>query len=535
MKRKHFRFSNIVLTAMVSTVVLAGCANSVESVGANGGGADSASTAYGFLGDQAESGTPVKGGVVSFASYAPVTNLDPTKTAGVGSVGGTEMAAVYDVLMRYDYDSQSFVPQMAKSLEESPDRLTWTLGLRDKVTFSDGTPFNAEAVVASIERYNQNRGTYSQLFTDVVRSVSAKDSNTVEFALNKPWPNLPAILSYGHGMIVAPSSQQGDVFTPIGAGPFSVVQLQPQQELELKARSDYWGGAPNLDGLKFVAISGEQAKIESLRTGGVQGIYLRNAATVNAAKEEFPGFFDTHSQAMVLPINQVAGRPGSDPRVRQAIVYSLSADILNQRSRDGQAMAGTDLFQSWSTWHGETAGVTQDVAKAKELLEQAKADGYDGKINYLSSNDPDSQQLALAVQAQLNSVGFDTTIDYASNNTDVIKRLYVDRDFDVAHGAYNVSDIDPEIRMFNAMHSKSNNLIGLTDPNADSLLDAVLSAPDDESKRQAIDDIQVYVNEEQPFFSWGAGETVVAWSPEVHQMNPSIDLIMLFDKAYISN
>ncbi|WP_337199996.1 ABC transporter substrate-binding protein [Rhodococcus rhodochrous] len=530
---KYSRFGRLLSTMAVTAVVLAGCANTTAGEDDQSGQADSTSVPRGVVGDQGDPGTPTKGGTLSFASYSPVTNLDPAKTQGAGPTGGTEMAAVYDVLMRYDADSQTFVPQIAQSLEESADRSTWTLTLRPDVRFSDGAPFDADAVVASIERYNDNRGLYSQLFTEIVQSVTAKDSSNVEFKLNRAWSDFPAILCYGHGMIVAPSAQQGDTFTPIGAGPFSVVKLLPQQELELKARPDYWGGEPNLDGLKFVAVAGEQAKIETLRTGGVQAIYLRNAATVNAAKEEFPGFIEAHSQAMIGQINQAPGRPGADRRVRQAMAYALDPTVLNQRARDGQGMPGTDLFQPWSQWHGAETGVTPEAARAEQLVDQAKKDGFDGKVTYVSINDPDAQKLALAIQAQLNSVGFDTSIEYTNSAPDMIRRVYVDRDFDLAHGAYNASDIDPEIRMFNAMHSKANNLVGLADPKADSLLAALLSAPDAETKKQAINDIQTYVNEEQPFLAWGASNTYVAWSPNVFRMNPSIDHIMLFDKAFI--
>lgn len=532
MRLRNSRLGWILSTTALSAVLLAGCANSTASEN-NGRSAEPGSASRGIIGDQGDPGAPAKGGTLSFASYAPVTSLDPARTAGTGPTGGTEMAAVYDVLMRYDYESETFVPQMAQSLDASSDQLTWTMKLRNDVRFSDGSPFDANAVVASIERYNQKRGLYSQLFTEMVQSTTAPDANTVEFKLSKPWPNFPAILCYGHGMIVAPSAQQGETFTPVGAGPFRVVKLQPQQELELKARPDYWGGAPNLDGVKFVAINGEQAKLDALRTGGIDAIYLRNAATVNAAKDQFPGIIDTTSQTMVGQINQAPGRPGSDPRVRQAMAYALDTDVLNQRARDGQGMAGSDLFQPWSQWNGETTGVTPDTAKAKQLLDEAKASGFDGKVTYVTINDPDAQKLALAVQAQLNAVGFDTSIEFTSSATDMVKRLYVDRNFDIAHGAYNVSDIDPEIRMFNALHSKANNLVGLADPKADSLLDAVLSAPDADTKRKAIDDIQVYVNENEPFMTWGAGENFVAWSPNVFQMNPSIDQIMLFDKAFV--
>lgn len=533
MKLENSRLVRIVATTAVSALALAGCAN--PGPGTDSGSSAASSAAHGPIGDQGEPGTPTKGGTLSFAPYSPVSSLDPTVTTATGPTGGTEMAAVYDVLMRYDSDSQTFVPQLAQSLEESSDRLTWTMRLRESVRFSDGTPFDADAVVASIDRYNTRRGLYASVFTAMVHSTTAKDATTVEFRLNQPWRNFPAILAYGHGMIVAPSSQQGDTFTPIGAGPFSVVNLRPQQELELKARPDYWGGEPNLDGLKFVAIAGEQPKIEALRTGGVQMIYLRNADTVDAATAEFPGFVITNSMTTIGQINSAPGRPGADRRVRQAMAYAIDTDIINQRARSGQAITGTDLFQPWSQWHGDTTGITPDPAKAKQLLDEAMAEGFDGKVTYVGINVPDAQQVALAVQAQLNAVGFDASIEYASSVPDMLRRLYADRNFDIALGGYNVSDIDPEIRLFNALHSTSNNLIGLKSPVMDGLLSDVLSAPDTDTERRALDEIQRFMNEEQPFLTWGAGRTFVAWSENVFGVDPSIDQILLFDEAFIRN
>lgn len=534
MSKYSRRVSRMLAMVAIGAVALTGCAN------ADGDSADDASaattTAYGILGDQGDGGTPVKGGTLSFATYAPVTSLDPAVTQPAGATGGTEMAAVYDVLMRYDTDSQTFEPQLAKSFEESADHLTWTLKLRDGVTFSDGTPLDADAVVASINRYNQRRGANSQVYTQMVKSTDAQDPSTVVFTLNQPWRTFPAMLAYGHGMIVAPSSQQGDKFTPIGAGPFTVVSLQPQQELQLKARPEYWGGAPNLDGLKFVAIAGEQPKIDALKTNGVDMIYLRNAETVNAAKAEFPGYVETTSMSMVGQLNGAPGRPGADPRVRQAIAYAVDPEVLNQRVRGGEGMPGSDMFQPWSEWFGGTEGVSPDAAKAKELLDQAKADGYNGKITYVGVNDPDAQQLALAVQAQLNSIGFDVSLETTSSITDMVKRLYVDRNYDMSYGAYSISDVAPEIRLFSSLSSTStNNILGYKNPEMDALLGKVLSAPDDTAKRAAIVDIQKLVNTDQPFLSWGAGVNYVAWSEKVYRANPTVDGIILFDKAFKKN
>ncbi|MFM1729697.1 ABC transporter substrate-binding protein [Prescottella soli] len=534
MSRYSTRVGRMLAMVAVGAVALAGCA-SAEGDSENSSSGPT-TTAYGVLGDQGDGGTPVSGGTVSFASYAPVTSLDPTVTQPAGATGGTEMAAVYDVLMRYDTGSQSFQPQLAKSFEESADHLTWTLKLRDGVTFSDGSPLDADAVVASINRYNQRRGGNSQVYTQMVASTAAQDPSTVVFTLKQPWRTFPAMLAYGHGMIVAPSSQQGDKFTPIGAGPFTVVSLQPQQELQLEARPDYWGGAPNLEGLKFVAIAGEQPKIDALKTNGVDMVYLRNAATVNAAKAEFPGYIETVSMSMVGQLNEAPGRPAADPRVRQAIAYAVDPEVLNQRVRAGEGMPGTDMFQPWSEWFGDTTGITPDAAKAKELLDQAKADGFNGKITYVGVNDPDAQQMALAVQAQMNAIGFDVSLETTSSITDMVKRLYIDRNYDMSYSAYSISDVAPEIRLFSALSSTStNNILGYKNPQMDELLGKALSAPDDAAKRAAIVDIQKLVNTDQPFLSWGAGVNYVAWSDNVYRANPTVDGIILFDKAFKKN
>jgi peptide/nickel transport system substrate-binding protein len=537
MSRFSRRFGRILATVAVGAVALTGCAT---NGGSNEAPASSSSqngeVVHGIIGDQGDGGPPVKGGTLTFASLAPVTNLDPTLTQATGPTGGTEMAAVYDVLMRYDIESQQFVPQLAESMEESDDRLTWTMKLREGVTFSDGTPLDAAAVVASIDRYNTRRGANSQLYQKVVTSTTAADPSTVVFNLNRPWSTFPALLSYGHGMIVAPTSQQGDTFTPIGAGPFAVVSLQPQQELQLKARPNYWGGAPNLDGLKFVSIAGDQPKIEALRTNGINMAYLGNAEAVDAAMAEFPGYAEPVNLKLLGQINSAPGRPGEDPRVRQAIAYAVDPQVIDQRVREGKGMPGTDMFQPRSKWHGEVDGITPSAEKATELLNQAKADGYDGKITFLSVNNPDSQKLALAVQAQLNAVGFDTSVEYVSSTTDLVKRRFVDKDFDLSFGGFSMSDVDPEIRLYGALHSDStNNILGYKSAQMDELLTKMLSAPDDEAKRSAIDEVQKLMNTDQPMPLWGAGVNFVAWTPNVYGVTPLNDSIMLLDKAFLKN
>ncbi len=121
--------------------------------------------------------------------------------------------------MRYDPIGQKFEPKLAQSLEASSDSKTWTLKLRDGVKFSDGTALDSKAVADSINRYVTNKGPQSSLWASKVASIDTPDATTVVFNLVDPWTGIQSMLATGPGMIVAPSAQQGDQFTPIAPAP----------------------------------------------------------------------------------------------------------------------------------------------------------------------------------------------------------------------------------------------------------------------------------------------------------------------------
>ena len=535
-RTKSLRFGKLVVATVASGMLVAGCAGGTSQETENAGSSkeSGSSQASGILGSQGDGGTPVSGGTLTYASYAPVVSLDPAKTQVTGATGGTELAAIYDLLMRYDAETGKYDPQLAKGLAESADNLTWTLSLRENVKFSDGTPLDSAAVVASINRYNAKRGANNEVWTSSVKSVEAAGPSTVVFTLNRPWAEFPAMLSFGHGVIVAPSSYATEPFTPVGAGAFTVERFSPPDELVLASKPDYWGGAPKLDQVKFVSIQGEQAKIDSLATGGVQMAYLRNSETVEVAKGKFPGYAEFISLSMVGQINNRAGHPGADVRVRQAMNYAIDPAVLDQRARGGKGMPGSEVFQSWSLWHNGIEPVGLDPVKSRELLDAAKKDGYDGHVTYLGTQDPNGQAAALAVQAMLQSVGFTVTVEYAASTADMVKRLYADHNYDLALGGNGLLDAAPFLRLYSALHSTSaNNTVGVASPEVDAMLDAIQAAGNGEDKKAALADLQTLFDEQVPIMVWGAGANFVPWSENVYGLMPSLDSIILLDEAWI--
>lgn len=529
MRRTSFtRTATLLASFITATALLSGCAGSAEST------PNPQPVTNGLIGEQPDGSDPTPGGNLSYATFSAVTSLDPANRQDSGTTGGTEMAAIYDLLVRYDPVAEEYLPQLAQSLETNADASQWTLTLRPHAKFSDGTPVDSAAVRWSIDRYLGKNGTQTQVWKTSVADMTAPDASTVVFTLQRPWRDFPIMLTSGPGMIVAPSSMSSGTFTAVGAGPFTVDKFVAQEELALAANPDYWDGKPPLDTLRFPVIQGEQPKLDALHTGGIDAAYLRRSDSIHNARTAGDiGYISTASLGQVGMINQRDGRAASDPRVRKAIVAAVDPALYNERAEAGYGMPGSEMFQSWSTWHGDVPADGYDPEAAKQYLAEAKANGYDGRLRYLSPNTPEIQKNALAFQAMLQAAGFTVDIDYAPTVTDYIRRLNVEHDYDVAVSGLNVLEESPFVRLHGYFHSTSpSNVMGYNNPKMDDLLTSLQSAPTDDDTRAVLDDLQTLVNETAPLVPLGAGQALVAWASDVHGIAPSADGIMLFGAAW---
>ncbi|MCA1007308.1 ABC transporter substrate-binding protein [Rhodococcus hoagii] len=532
MKRSSLvRVCAMFTTMAAATMLMAGCA------GGSGSTTDASDVTTGLVGNQADGGDPTSGGTLSFATYNGVSSLDPADRQDGGATGGSEMAAIYDLLMRYDPETKEYEPQLAQSLEANGDNTVWTLKLRPGATFSDGTAVDAAAVRWSIGHYLDKKATHSQVWKATVADTQSPDPSTVVFTLKQPWNEFPIMFTTGPGMIVAPSSMATGTFTPIGAGPFEVEKFASQDELVLAARPDYWDGEPHLAKLRFPAIVSEQGKLDALHTGGVQAAYLRNAEVVHTALAAGDvGYVYTASMGSLQLLNQREGRAASDERVRKAIVAAQDPNIFNQRVEAGYGMPGSDMFQDWSQWHGSVAGTGYDPEAAKKYLAEAKADGYDGKLTYVNLNEPGAQRRSLAAQAMLQAVGFTVDIAPKASVNDLVKSLYVQHDFDLGESAFNVLDESPFVRMFGNFDSEStSNALGYKNPKMDELLGKLQTAPTDDERRNVLEDIQTVVNDTAPMMVISAGKYFIPWRANAHGITPSADGIMLFGNAWLAS
>ena len=538
------RIMNLALVGLLALGAVA-CGSDDDGGGGSAGAEGGEPPAErGIVGDQPDA-EPTDGGVLNFGVYAETAGLDPTVINGSGVAGGIELAAVYDTLLRYNPDTLEYEPQLAESIEGNEDGSQWTLRLRDGVTFTDGTPLDAEAVVFSLQRFVDNESRFAGMVGRVER-FETPDPLTVKFTLSEPWKTFPFMLAYVPGMVVSPTAVRemgDDEFNrhPVGAGPFTVGRYAPGEELVLEANDDYWDGRPHLDGVRFTILQGAQANLEAMQSGELQAAFLREPQVVNEARDAgYPGYLNLPNlSALVLMNNGVRGqdRPTADLRVRQAIAAAVDPEVLNQRADQGEGYPTYDMLSETSPYHHQSSTLEHDPDRARQLLAEVKDEtGWDGSIDLACSNIPSRANWALAVGAQLDAVGFDTTVDTSGTVADLIRQVAVDADFDLACWGFNLDDANPFISLSQHVYSTSRqNVIGYADDEMDALIDELRQTGDADEITDILDRVQQRWDETIPALPTAVVPEFIAWDQSVHGVVPTVNSMLLFDDAFIAN
>ncbi len=164
---------------------------------------------------------------------------------------------IYQGLLSYPPGKTNIVPGLAESYSANAKGDQFTFKLRKGVKFTDGTPFNAQAVKWTIDRVIALKGDPSWLVTDFVKSVDVVDDYTVRFNLKGPIAYFPALAAtvpyfpenpnvYPKDKIVRnPSELKGGAL--VGLGPYKVVSFKRDEEVVLEANPDYYGEKPKID------------------------------------------------------------------------------------------------------------------------------------------------------------------------------------------------------------------------------------------------------------------------------------------------
>jgi peptide/nickel transport system substrate-binding protein len=333
-----------------------------------------------------QAGSGASPGTASGASSGSVTvievstlwpSLDPPRDPDVG-LDLALMNAIYGQLFTMN-PSGAIVPGLASGYTVSSDGLTVTINVRPGVKFQDGTPFNAQAVLANFQRDidPKNACTCSSELAPVKSMSVAGDS--VVMHLKAPDPTfIESITDDAPDWVPSPTAlskeglqQFGQM--PVGAGPFQVSSNVASSKLVLKGYSGYYAtGKPHLASLTFEGLPNDQAAYAALQSGSAQLIQgLTTPGIIQQAKQQFNVTMVPGTQAYEVTFNS-SHPPFNNPLAREAVAYATDpAQILQSASASigvvTQSVTGPGGLFNELTVPGFR---TYDLAKAKALVKQ---------------------------------------------------------------------------------------------------------------------------------------------------------------------
>lgn len=484
-----------IILAVVSLGVTACSAVAPADTSATAGStAGAAATGEDAFGSPANAAEVKQGGSLVMALSAEPDKLDPALSRSLYSryVFNAMCEKLYDV-----DESAKIVPQLATALPTvSDDGKTVTIPVRDGVKFADGTPFDAQAVKASLERELTLEGSARRSELGPIAKVEAKDASTVVVSLSKPFAPLVAALTDRAGMIVSPTAakQLGKDFAtaPVCVGPFKFSKRVPQNSIELVKDTNYYAADKvHLDKITYRIITDSSIRAANLRSGDVLVADSLSAQEVPALKKEqslqilqsqslgYQGVtFNVGNSAGVEAPPKLRDTPeAKDPRVRQAFEYAIDrAGLVKVIFNDLNTVACSPISPK-SEFSSEAAQkcTPHDPEKSKALLKEAGVQ-TPFPIEMITSNNPDSLRLAQALQSMVKDGGFDLKInpvEYAS----LLDQQ--DRgDFTLLQLGWS-GRIDPDANITNFVRTGgSQNVAGFSDPEVDSLLEKAREAQD---------------------------------------------------------
>lgn len=252
-----------------------------------------------------------------------------------------------DRLYTYTPGTTELVPQLATEMPTvSGDGLTYTIPLRQGVTLHDGTPFTAEVMAFSIQRFMDNGGRPAYLLSEKIQSVKATDDYELTITLSAPFAAFPALLSFSGITPVSPESYElgAGKFNPatfVGSGPYKLASFA-SDAIKLDVNDQYWGEAPANQGIDIQIFTSPANLYNTFKTGSLDVAYqtLDPEQIASLEREASAGGWEVIQGGTnvinYMSLNQRI-KPLDDVRVRQAIAAMVDRPLLKERVFQGQA------------------------------------------------------------------------------------------------------------------------------------------------------------------------------------------------------
>ena len=321
------------------------------------------------------------------------TGIDPHLNAS--SELGIPLRSVYDTLVFLNPESGKFIPGLAKSWTISPDGLTYIFTLRPDVTFHDGTPFNAKAVLANLDRIRDpdNHSQKAVFMLGPLEDVEIIDDYTVALHLSEPYAPLLDSLSDVYLAMASPTALEtwglGEYqFHQVGTGPYRFVEYIPNDHLTLALNPDYaWAPSiyhqprADVENIIFRFYEDPSTRALALESGEIDiiGEVPPHDAARLSEDDDFTLYpVSIPGQPMQFFFNTQLS-PTDDVRVRRALIQAVDRSYaVNTVFGEYSAVAHSPFSASAFNFESQDLILDYDPTTAATLLEVAGWTDEDG-------------------------------------------------------------------------------------------------------------------------------------------------------------
>lgn len=338
--------------------------------------------------------------------------LDPCETPR-SVIGRIIKQNVVESLVELDYQTSQVKPRLATRWEQTSPT-TWVFHLREGVKFHDGAPFDAAAVVHSLDRTLDPKLTCitrTKYFGGVDVAARAIDDLTVEFVTKAPMPILPTLMA--QLSIASTATPMGEYTAdPIGTGPYDFVSWTQGENVRTERFAGYWGEQPKIAAATYVWRSESSVAAAMVATGEADLAF--SIAPQDATDPEMDKVYPNSDTALFRLSADIP--PLDDLRVRKAINVAIDRQAFLGSILSPEAQLATQQVGPTVLGHNpDLAPWPYDPEQAMKLLAEAKADGVpvDAQIRMIGRHGmfANSAEFVEAAAEMLRAVGLDIKLE----------------------------------------------------------------------------------------------------------------------------
>ncbi len=286
-------------------------------------------------------------------------------------------SGVMEALTDNDPRSKDVTPVLAESWEWDEDN-TWIFKLRQGVTFHNGEPFSAEAVIFSFDRMSDPETSNLASHLNNIASYTAVDDFTLEIITKEPDPIFPARLQ---SLNIGPpkwTKENPDLVSTalIGTGPYKFVEFKKGQHIKLTANEDYWGEIPKIKDITILFRAEPAVRAAMVQTGEANLAWAINPEDI----PNVPKVVQYADLSTILMRPDCTGQHPAlaDQRVRQAMLYAIDGKMVAETIFKDTAIQvkGNQQVPPAALGYDPTMELwPYDPDKARSLLSEAQTDG----------------------------------------------------------------------------------------------------------------------------------------------------------------